>query len=941
MKTAGWEYYAREVADGLEDYYAGVGEAPGVWTSVGASVAGFSGTVTGDALALAFGDARHPVSGERLGSGWRAEGVIGFDATFSAPKSVSLLFALGDSELRAQVRAAHVVAVEEAGLAYLEEHAAFTRRGRNGVMVMDTDGLVIARFEHRTSRALDPQLHSHCLILNKVCDTSDGSWRALHGRPLFDEAKTAGMLYQAGLRAELSRRLGVAWGPVSEHGQAELAGIPQELLARFSTRSQEVEVAAEAKITELERALGRGLEADERGRVYRLAVLATRRPKTHDPVAEVTLYDRWAGEAIDAGWEPTAVVDAAFGPRHLGARLTPVDVLDTVVGGLCGERATFTRRDVVQAVTRHVDPAASAEAAAVRAHVEDLTNTVLADPRVVSLRSPARVAEPTVLVRRDSDSVWDPPQAARYTTREMLTIEGRILHAAQIGRTAEVGAVTPDVLDRAVAAERTSLGADQHNALRVVTSQGRRIEAVVGPAGSGKTTMLRVATRAWTDAGYQVIGLSHTAVAAEVLRSEADMPAETIAKFFHWHDNQPPPGWTLTPRHVVVVDEAGMLATRDLDRLVDLAGRQGAKVVLVGDHHQLGAIRAPGGMFAALAETLGAIELYETHRFTHPWEAHALSQLRCGDPAGLGALARARRVNGGSQPRVQRDCLAGWWAAHQNDRDAIMLAHDHATAHDLAGQARALRVVAGEVERDGLRVQSDVGAQTISVGDHIETRSNDRRLTYGADQWVHNHDWWHVVAIDQQRRTLEVEHLRHHARVTLPADYVTRHVRLAYATTIAAAQGLTVDETHLVVTPGMYRSELYTALSRGRDANHAYAVCDTDAQLAHGQAGRSPTPLEVLAWVTQRERPDWAAHDVLRRSLTHAEHSDVIRTRMIEVVRTMQRTPEGPDHDALAAYRDQLTAAGRAVDQAPTQETRTPAPVPARSPREPELTIEL
>ena len=132
--------------------------------------------------------------------------MIGFDATFSAPKSVSLLFALGDRQLRAEVRAAHVTAVEDAGLAYLEDHAAFTRRGRNGVMVTDTDGLVIARFEHRTSRALDPQLHSHCLILNKVRDSQDGSWRALHGRPLFEEAKTAGMLYQAALRAELTRR---------------------------------------------------------------------------------------------------------------------------------------------------------------------------------------------------------------------------------------------------------------------------------------------------------------------------------------------------------------------------------------------------------------------------------------------------------------------------------------------------------------------------------------------------------------------------------------------------------------------------------------------------------------------------------------------------------------------------------------------------------------
>ncbi len=118
---------------------------------------------------------------------------------------------------------------------------------------------------------------------------------------------------------------------MSEHGQAELAGIPQELLARFSTRSHEVEAAAEAKITELERALGRGLEADERGRVYRLAVLATRRPKTQDAVTEVTLYERWLGEAADAGWVPDAVVEAAFGPRRLGAPLTPTDVVDTVV----------------------------------------------------------------------------------------------------------------------------------------------------------------------------------------------------------------------------------------------------------------------------------------------------------------------------------------------------------------------------------------------------------------------------------------------------------------------------------------------------------------------------------------------------------------------------------------------------------------------------------
>jgi hypothetical protein len=270
-----------------------------------------------------------------------------------------------------------------------------------------------------------------------------------------------------------------------------------------------------------------------------------------------------------------------------------------------------------------------------------------------------------------------------------------------------------------------------------------------------------------------------------------------------------------------------------------------------------------------------------------------------------------------------------------------MLAQDHVTAHRLAADARAMRVVAGEVHARGLRVNTDVGSQTISVGDYVETRKNERRLAYGPGQWVHNHDRWQVRAIDQQRGTLEVEHLRHGARVTLPANYVTMHVRLAYATTIAAAQGVTVDESHVVVTPAMYRSELYTALSRGRHANHAYAVCEPDAELVHTHRGAPPTPGEVLARVAQRERPDWAAHSVLRRAMNHAEHPDVIRTRLLEVLRTRQRLPEGPDRDALDAYRHQLAALGRAIEQPPAVTVTQPTRSLARSPRPRGPSIEL
>jgi conjugative relaxase-like TrwC/TraI family protein len=941
MCASAWEYYAREVGSGLDDYYSGTGEAPGVWTGRGALAAKVFGEADAEGLRLAFGEARHPVFREPLGSGWREpDGVAGFDATFSAPKSVSVLFAIGGVDVRAEVVAAHVAAVEQAGLGYLENHAALTRRGHNGAMVVDTEGLVVARFEHRTSRALDPQLHSHCLILNKVRDPRDGSWRALDGRALFGEAKTAGTLYQTGLRAELTRRLGVAWGPVSEHGQAELDGMPEDVLARFSTRTAQIEAAARAKVTELEAALGRALEPDERRRVYRLAVLSTRAPKTHGALPDQTLYGRWATEVAGLGYEPAALVRDVLHPPTRRVASAPVTVLEEVTA----ERATFARRDVVQAIARHLDMHVGTTAEQVRVQVEALADRVLARPEVVCLHAPERAEPPAVLVRRDGWSVWDAPQQVRYTTREILRVEAGILHAAAMGRVARVGVVEPGLLDRVVAVEPRPLGADQLDAVAQLTSRGRRVETVIGPAGAGKTTMLRVAARAWYGAGHQVLGVAHTAVAAGVLRSEADISAETLAKFLDWHDHgATPASWRLSACHVVIVDEASMVATPQLARLVAIVEAADAKLVLVGDDRQLGAIRAPGGMFAALAQQHGAIELRQTHRFAHAWEAAALTQLRGGHGGWLGAFEAHGRIHGGTEIEASRELFGRWWAAHQAGRDAIMLTPDHRRAGELAARARTTRVVAGQVTPDGLHLRTPTGSQVIGVGDQIETRRNHRRLRYGpgAGDFVRNHDRWTVLGVDETHGTMRVEHARHQAHLTLPADYVNAHVRLAYATTIASAQGLTVDESHVLVMPATYQNELYVALSRGRDANHAYAICEPDPPPDHArhEPGGPASPSKVLAQVAQHERPDWAAHSVLHRTLAHPEQLDVVHARADEVTRLLSHTPPGPDRDALDAYRDRLDELGTAPELHMPDATRD-ADLALR-PTEPHLELDL
>ena len=241
------------VAGGVEDYYLGAPEARGQWLGSAGSELGLCGAVVGDDLraVLAGLDPRDGAPLRRAASPVR---VSGFDLTFSAPKSVSVLFGVGNDELRGQVRAAHDRAVREA-LGYLERSAAAVRRGAGGAVVEEASGLVAAGFRHRTSRAGDPQLHTHLLVAN-LGRGSDGRWSALDGRRLYAHARAASFIYQAVLRAELTRTVGVEWTPV-RGGIAEVLGVPRAVREAFSRRRAEIEAALEGRGT-LERPRSRG-----------------------------------------------------------------------------------------------------------------------------------------------------------------------------------------------------------------------------------------------------------------------------------------------------------------------------------------------------------------------------------------------------------------------------------------------------------------------------------------------------------------------------------------------------------------------------------------------------------------------------------------------------------------------------------------------------------
>jgi conjugative relaxase-like TrwC/TraI family protein len=967
---AGYKYLMRSIAAGdgplnhdvtsLANYYTASGTPAGRFLGRGlASLDGGNGVAQGaivedEHLRRMLHECADPITGQQLATKRvRANGVGSFDLTFSPSKSVSVAWALGDRETRDVIYRCHQEAIAYV-LDYAEREVFRVRAGTNGVVVDETNGVIAAAFTHFDSRAGDPQLHDHVVVMNRAQSARDGVWRTLDSRSIFASTVELSELHQGVLADLLCQELGWDFDARSRrHSSApkwEVTGVADCLMAEFSRRSEGIELEKIRLITQFEEDHGRLPTDVEVLRLRQTATLATRQAKRGQSLTILT--EEWTSRAQPyLNTDPGAFVAGLAGDRTiLSASNVTAEAIatlgQTALDNVATKRATFSLSNLRAESNRLLQGRRFTSPAQREQIVHAIADSAVG--AAVLLSAPELRTVPDFLRRLDGTSRFTSSAHHLYSSHLILDAENRLLVAGEkLGTTTVSPTAIECVTSNLLPGRAFALSADQATAVTDVATSGRMLDLLSAPAGSGKTTTMAGLKAAWeADHGAgSVLGLAPSAAAAEVLGQELDIDTDNVAKFLYehrlegqrrrelvtlhgqvnerWARGFAPTArqvdainereatlakWTLSSGQLLIVDEASLASTFDLDELVSAASNAGTKVLLVGDPYQLSSVDA-GGMFTTLVAARPDVATLSTvHRFSSPWEAEASMLLRAGHDAAFYAYqARGRIVEGGREQLLEQ-IYAAWSVDVASGHDAIMLAADAATVHELNTRARLERVARGEVTGQCALAQGHAG-----VGDVVVTRENRRRLTTSDGGWVKNGDAWRVESLGDNG-SLVLTRTTSGARVTVDAAYTATNVELGYATTLHRAQGRTVDRAHCYVSPRTSRELLYVAMTRGRDLNLAYVdtAYDIDPTTSHDGLLETQSLEEVFRSILRNVGSTRSATDVIRASYELADNVAALLAEYTTIAQLADTTDwTSLVHDALAdtGLADDIVAA--------------------------------
>jgi conjugative relaxase-like TrwC/TraI family protein len=867
------------------DYYLGRSgrgrENAGTWHGLGADELGLTGAVRRADL-LRVWEGRDPRTGEIVVSrGSTGEHVAGVDVTFSAPKSVSVLWALSDPTVRSAVEAAHDQATLVA-LRHIEENVPLVRRRLNEDEVVHEQaaGIIAARFRHHTSRLTDaqhargdvpdPQLHDHVVIANMAKRAADGKWVAIDSRELFRVAAEGGAVYRAELAARLQQ---LGYGITREGRYFEVEGISSRLREVFSARSEEVGAAVRRFIQEY----GRPPTIAER----KALTILSRQVKSAD---HAPAFEQWTRRADESGGTQMPEPDAAGRPtvdRHAALAEVIADLTDP-------ESPAFLNREHA-AVDGRTFRIAVAEAAQGRLPGTDFDWLL------------RRVQQSPDIQQLGGD---------HWAARVIVEAEKEVIATAQ--RKAATPQPPPsEAVAAAITGARVPLSAEQQAAVDQLARSSFGL--LTAQAGAGKGEVLRAVAQVGKASGHRVIAVAAAGETAQRFGREIDADvAVTVEGLARWVATR---RLILTDRDAVFVDEAGLLEDMRWLRLVRAVGP--ASITATGDAAQLSPIEA-GGLWPRLTTTLPTATLSENFRAREQWMRDAWTDLREGRASrAVGAMDQRRQIVISTRRSESREAAVAQWdedrragAVHGRGIENYLLLAT-TTNYDvdqLNTMAQQRRRDAGELGIDSV----EVTAQDHSGNDRTERFHVGDRVVTTRQVWLGTHHprvengaIGTVTALKVKDNTVDVQLADR--TVTLYGPQRTA-LRLNYAQHAYPALGRSVDRTYIVTGSWQAgRETTYATTARSREATFVF----TDYSSLRMETHDRDQALHELAARASESQAKISALDVIEKYQVRAEDTTTRATA------TRQRHELGtPRSTALQQLEQQRSAEEAAQRQA-------------------------
>jgi AAA domain/TrwC relaxase len=883
-----------------------------------------------------------------------------FDLTISWSKDISIFHASlgaavqrarGAGEKHAEALAAGLLAevdqilrdANNAALAYFQRETGYVRTGSHVARVDDRESgkwreadLIVASWYQHTSRDGDMQLHQHNQIAHVAITRDDEKGRAPDSTAYYEYARATGQIASVHAEAALTRRFEMSWVPRADGMGFGIDGIGADLMAVFSHRRAEITKLVDRELVPRFKAEhGRAPNQRELAALQERATLRTRVSKDGGIDWDAAARDWQAKAAAKAGVDLASLYRRVTrlgrdggAPRDASPQLTRDDITRAAQKALekCSrENSKWTRADLVANLGR-VLPRRPADPDGQAALLEEVADQALAGDfgPVACLEAPEAVPVPASLRRADGRSVYRRHGGTKYATRVQVSREEKLV--VQAGAWG-APAMTREEAARALGAEVAELEAalhelpgaevrtaacglrmDQAAAAFYVLTSDRRVEVIVGPAGSGKTYVLAAIGKAWPYG--RVVGVTPSQSSRDVLAEAGVTESYNFAQFLgHLKDERGARGPVrLWPGDVIAMDEASMLSSPNLGDVVDYATRCGVKVVMALDHQQLQAVENGGGA-SLITRTQGYVQLPEPVRFTEQWERSASLALREGKAEALADYAEHGRIRAGTAEQTLESAAQAYVAHTLEGKDALLIARSHELRRELCRRVRGDLQHLGLVARDGPSIEIADG-QRASIGDLLVCTENDHSVDAGGVPLANKHAL-RIEAITTRgpvvRRMMEADPHTRAPRWTEQAFLFPgyQNAELGYAVTEHVAQGRTVAASRTIVAPGDDRQGTYVGVTRGRSDNVLMVITPSPKladplplarpapELARfrqlererqGDEGQRPPQgdldegMAVLADVLARDATDLAATEYRERELSNADHLGLLHT---------------------------------------------------------------